>query len=92
MNAIYSEAAAPALARIADLERQVRMLSAQLYHAELALAIVEPEDVTARLPDGSEVAVSRDLWAEAVSRTIRNNAHEYHEILDALAARQYSRR
>lgn len=89
-DAIGYEAVAPALARIAELEREARILASRLYHAQLALAIVHPDDTTARLPDGAEIPADDDMWAEAVSLTVRNNSHEYHEILDRLAARAYA--
>ena len=90
MNAITHDAAAPALARIAELEHELHVLASHLYRANLALAILEPDDTIARLPDGSEIPADRAMWSEAVSRSVRNNSHEFHEILDTLAANAYT--
>lgn len=89
IDTIGPTAAAPAIARIAELESAVIRQAKEITRLRLLLTIIEPEDTLVRLPDGCEIQADEQLWAEAVNILLTKHGEDFHDILDDLGTSLY---
>lgn len=90
-EAIGSEAARPAIARITELESALVRQAREITRLRMLLTIVEPEDTLVRLPNGGEIPADDHVWCEAVHILVSRYQADFRDILDGVGLVYYGR-